>query len=377
MINGRRGGPPIKVPFAIRTSDPVLSAFFGEVRRAIQGLRDSIPQMQNRPRASGGASLQFRVSVRLDGETYKAKVQPGWVRSISPDADAIEPVKDWMPTMGSGPAVPLDDATAPEITVVNGQTVYCRIATTAKGIIEEAPKIEAETTPEAGVHFQPPNAAIEGDLYFPLANITITGSPAVVTIEQIQQGGPIVVVPNLPEIKNIGAKREVFSARIPAGDSYDFRTLEQLEGDGEPIIKELDPGDPEADPPVAAEEEGDTIPFRRIAPKATSPQITITDGGDVIRVEGNGYDQSFGGLVTGLTVADGLVTAFSDAGGADLNLTVETLEWLNNGGVMEFVSYPGNTVHYWRNGLYIGTTDPEDSPEGLIEQTVTKMFETS
>ena len=56
MINGRRGGPPIKVPFAIRTSDPTLSAFFGEERRAIQGLRDSIPQMPNRGSVGGGTA---------------------------------------------------------------------------------------------------------------------------------------------------------------------------------------------------------------------------------------------------------------------------------------------------------------------------------
>ena len=44
------------MPFAIRTSDPTLSAFFGEVRRAIQGLRDSIPQMPNRGSVGGGTA---------------------------------------------------------------------------------------------------------------------------------------------------------------------------------------------------------------------------------------------------------------------------------------------------------------------------------
>lgn len=355
----RKGGNPVKLPFALKTNNSILAAWCSEVRTCLQQLRDRIPTVPVGGGNGGGSPLQFRVSVRLDGVTYKAKVRPGWVRTISPDSEAEDPVKDWMPTMGSGPEVPLDDDTAPEITVTNGQTIYCRIATTAKGIIEAAPKIEAADTPEAGVHFQPPNANEEGDLYFPLANVTITGSPVVVTIEQIQQGGPIVVVPNLPEIKNIGGKREVFSARTPAGDTYDFRTLEQLEGDGEPIIKELDPGDPDADPPVPAAEEGDTIPFRRIAERATSPQIQVKDGGDVIRIEGNEFDQSFGGIIKNLSVTDGLVTGFDEL----------TDGWW---GTIQWIFYPtgGGTPVYidlvFENGLLITVRQDVGSGGGVV-----------
>ena len=64
---------------------------------------------------------------------------------------------------------------------------------------------------------------------------------------------------------------------------------------------------------MAAEEEGDTIPFRRIAPRASSPQITITGTDpDIIRVEGNDFDQSFGGVIKNLSVSDGLVTGFEE-----------------------------------------------------------------
>jgi hypothetical protein len=263
------------------------------------------PLPRQRPITGGSEMLQFKVyEVRYDAaaEAWFCKVRPGYVRTISPDADATEPVKDWMPTVGD-PAVALDADETPEIEIADGQTIYCRVATTTKGIIEAAPKIEAAATPEAGTHFQPPDADVEGDLYFPIADIEIAGDPEVVTITQIQQGGPIVVTPNLPELKNIGGEREVFAGRMAAGDTYDLRTLEQLivEGGAE-IIKPLG----------ESEEEGDTIPFRSIV-KNNSEGVpyTIVGDGDAIEVTLQGADDSytdpFGGSIL---FAGGLVKEF-------------------------------------------------------------------
>jgi hypothetical protein len=300
----RKGANPVKIPFQIKSTDPTLAAWCNEVRTAIRQLEARVPTFApQRPMGGGGGALQFKVyGVRYDAdaEAWKCKVRPGYVRTISPDADATEPVKDWMPTVGSGPAVPLDDATPPEITIANGQTIYCRVATTAKGVIEAAPKIEAAATPEAGTHFQPPDADVEGDLYFPIADIEIAGDPEVVTVTQIQQGGPIVVVPNLPELKNIGEGYEVFAGREASGDTYDFRKLEQLEGSGEPIIRDDDPV-------------GDSIPFRRVAGKPSQAQVTVSGSdADIIVIEGNGFDQNFAGIVKNLNVIDGLVTGYDE-----------------------------------------------------------------
>ena len=259
--------------------------------------------------------LQFKVyGVRYDAtaEVWFCKVRPGYVRTISPDADATEPVKDWMPTVGD-PAVALDAEETPEIEIADGQTIYCRVATTAKGIIVAAPKIEAAATPEAGTHFQPPDADVEGDLYFPIADIEIAGDPEVVTITQIQQGGPIVVVPNLPELKNIGGEREVFKERAAAGDTYDLRTLEQLiVEDGAEIIRPLG----------ESEEEGDTIPFRNIRKNnSESVPYTIVGSGDSVDVTLAGLTGTFtdldegsvvfnGGLATSTTQPPGPVDSF-------------------------------------------------------------------
>jgi hypothetical protein len=300
----RKGSNPVKIPFQIKSTDPTLAAWCNEVRTAIRQLESRMPTM---PQGKATRQpIQFKVyAVRYDAnsEEWKCRVSPGYVRTINPDADATEPVKDWMPTVGSGPAVPLDADTAPEITIADGQTIYCRVATTAKGIIEAAPKIEAAAAPEAGTHFQPPDADVEGDLYFPIADIEIAGDPEVVTITQIQQGGPIVVTPNLPELKNIGGEREVFAGRTAAGDTYDLRTLEQLivEGGAE-IIKPLG----------ESEEEGDTIPFRSIV-KNNSEGVpyTIVGDGDAIEVTLQGADDSytdpFGGSIL---FAGGLVKEF-------------------------------------------------------------------
>jgi hypothetical protein len=359
----RKGANPVKIPFQIKSTDPTLAAWCNEVRTAIRQLEARLPTFApQRPMGGGGAALQFKVyGVRYDSdaEAWKCKVRPGYVRTISPDADATEPVKDWMPTVGSGPAVPLDADTAPEITIANGQTIYCRVATTAKGIIEAAPKIEAAATPEAGVHFQPPDESIEGDLYFPIADIEIAGDPEVVTVTQIQQGGPIVVVPNLPELKNIGGEREVFAGRAAAGDTYDLRTLEQLAGSGEPILRPLG----------ESEEEGDTIPFRRVAGKPSQAQITVSgDDPDIIVIEGNGFEQNFEGIVKNLNVIDGLVTSYEEVSegwwgtrtfrhedyvGASTRTMVETWE----GGILVGLTHSSG---------YISGDGTQDEP-GVIE----------
>jgi hypothetical protein len=305
----RKGSNPVKVPFPIKSKDPTFAAWCNEVRTAIRQLEGRIPTANIGKSVS--SSLQFKIyGIRYDAQAEKwlCKVRPGWVRSRNPDSDATEPIKDWMPTVGD-PAVALDADEPPDIEIADGQTVYCRVTTTAKGIIEEAPTIEAATTPEAGVHFQPPNQETEGDLYFPLCNITIEGDPEVVTLEQIQQGGPIDVVPNLPELKNVGAEREVFKGRESAGDTYDFRTLKQFDGGSaaQPIIK------PEpADPGAAGDLE--VIEFKYITQRGTGAEIKVVDvaAGEGIRIQGNDVDEDLTNVRKfDIVVKDGLVKSFT------------------------------------------------------------------
>jgi hypothetical protein len=295
----------------------------------------SQPSPPNRQINTKSEPLQFKIyGVRYDTEAEKwfCKVRPGWVRSRNPDSDATEPIKDWMPTAGD-PAVALDTEEPPEIEIADGQTVYCRVTTTAKGIIEEAPTVEAAATPEAGVHFQPPNQETEGDLYFPLCNVTIEGDPEVVTLEQIQQGGPIDVVPNLPELKSVGDEREVFKGRVSAGDTYDFRTLKQVEPDpdGLAIIKPEPEDDTEAG-------ELETIDFKFITQKATQPQVQIedVDDGEGIRVKGNDYDTAEAGVRKfTIDIKDGLVTSLTKDASGDGWWGTVGIQFDPNGGTLQ------------------------------------------
>ena len=98
----RKGSNPVKIPFAIKSNDQTFAAWANEVVTAIRQLEARVPTA-NIGRGSAATSSQFKVSIRLDGATYKVKVRPGYVRTINPDSAATEPVKDWMlPRRGQG-----------------------------------------------------------------------------------------------------------------------------------------------------------------------------------------------------------------------------------------------------------------------------------
>jgi hypothetical protein len=282
-------------------------------------------------RRNGGSSSsvpdQFEiVGLRYDTteEVWKCKVSPGWVLCRNPK-EGEDVLKYWMPVDGSD--VPLDaiaedvPAGPPEFVVEAGDVIGIRVTTTEKDIIEEAPIVEIGAEDEESTHSQPPATGVPGEYFYRLAMFEELalpeGSPPEaipeLVVSDIFHEGPLEHSPHLPEHRNIGGKREVCAGRDAASDAYDFRTLEQLDGDGEPVIVPLDPGDPEGDPPVAPEAEGETIKFRRIRPRVSSPQININgDDPDAIEIRGN----SFGASETNIrncdiSVSDGLVTSLT------------------------------------------------------------------
>jgi hypothetical protein len=122
-------------------------------------------------------------------------------------------------------------------------------------------------------------------------------------------------LPNqLVEIANIGGKREIYKGYSPGpDDKHEVRSLEQIEGKGIAIIKDLDAGDAEADPPVPAEEEGDTIPFRRINHgEREQIDVRLDSAGGTIVVEGNGLIATYADLFGGqIAFDDGLATSIT------------------------------------------------------------------
>lgn len=244
----------------------------------------------------------------------KAYVTAGYVRNINPDAAADSPIIDWMPTLNG---VPLSNDPPPEITVEAGQVLYCEVKTDPKGLIIETPTIILGEPQETGTHYQPPQKTpLNGSLRYPIAEFESFGDELVAI--QKQQGGPIVVQPNLWEGRNIGGHREWYKERQNAGDYYEFRTVEQLdidiEQEGLTPVAVLQPM------PDGGEE--DTIKVRFLTQKPDGEydpddpgegkaQIKVleTDGGAGVIIRGN--DQKFnltGAFLTSLPVSDGLVT---------------------------------------------------------------------
>jgi hypothetical protein len=107
-------------------------------------------------------------------------------------------------------------------------------------------------------------------------------------------------------------------------DKHQLRTLAQIQGRGEDIIKPLadavegtpDSVDPDTGqiipgtPSVPAEEEGDSIKFKRIDGRASQRQIeVVTVDEEIVEVRGNdvfgSFTDAFGGRID---VVDGLVT---------------------------------------------------------------------
>ena len=237
-----------------------------------------------------------------------AIVANGLVRCMNPKANA-QVVTDWVPTIGG---VPINSTPAPEIAVSAGQVLYCEVKTSTKGIVLETPRMIVADPNDTGTHYQPPQRdPVEGTVRYPVASFEQQGSTLAVT--QLQQGGPIVVQPNLWEGTNVGGFRELLKGRDNSADTYDFRTLEQLAEDSQeglspvPILK-----------PEPEGGEGDSIPVRFLTQKPDSSddeaqiKVQSTDGGAGIIIRGNGFDSEISkSFVAEQKTRDGLVVSLT------------------------------------------------------------------
>ena len=201
--------------------------------------------------------------------------------------------------------------------------VYLRVKTTADGMPdfgqEDGPvTIEAFDSEQKSVHHvrpSPSGGEEEGDYYFLLLETESNGATTPAPRAKRRITGNREMPNQLIEITNIGGKRELYQGYLVGpDDKHELRTIEQLESRGEPVIKPLGEGDAEATPPVPPEEEGETIKWKTIAERATSPQIRVAtkENGDAIVIEGNGENGGTGGFATLVTYEDGLWTSVID-----------------------------------------------------------------
>lgn len=348
------------------------------VEDSIRRLID-IPTPPVRPLAGGRSQLPpFWTAISRvpdsDPAEYQVTVELGYLtyQNAGAEDSTLGPVGYIVPKIAT---VSMEDPAVQPIALPDVVSyVYLRVKTDADGVPKfdgSSVTVEAFDTAKDSIHHvrpYPGGTPVEGDYYFLLLETESNGgTPAAPVVKRRITGNQHM--PNqLIEIENVGGEIEIYKAYAPGtADKHQFRTLEQLAGTGKPIIKPEDPAD-------------DTIKFRGIKKNASANQIQVNAaaGDDEIEIRGNSFNQNFSGVVKNLNVIDGLVADYDEiSGGGNLNLTVNELTWLNDGGVMNYVSFYSGTVHYWRDGIYIGTTDPADAPAGLIEQTVTRMIESS
>jgi hypothetical protein len=389
----------INLPGRVIKGQAVSASWANSIREAIARLaRNDIPQGRT-PREQR-SQVPFRVSgITMNAdEEYTVAVYPGYVVGSNPAVGADPVFVYHMPEIDG---VPLDAEETPELAVEKDKTVYLLVTTNDKDIIQSV-EIVLDDPDKAGLHHHPPPNATVGEYYYPLADIEEVeipdppeGSPStrLVVTNRRQLPSPFIHRQLLVELRNKGTDdggRPIFSENT--GDIYDLRSLKQLEG-GVPCIKPLDEAvpplvdednnlvlDPETGEPVEegrpAEEEGDTIKFKAFRVQTGVP-CEFDDQEDINELKFTGATGAVDNAFINIATVNGLVTLIADGdgvGGKNLNLTVETLDYfLGSGDVMVFLAFGSPVVHYWRDGLYIGTTDPEDAPDGLISQTVTQM----
>jgi len=331
----RKGANPVKIPFAIKSTDRTFAAWANETRTAIRQLEARIPTANLGGRAGGGASAPLFGSISRvpdsDPAEYQARFTLGYLTYQNANAtEAEQGVTGYIvPKIRNtdGEWISMDEVAPVVIPAVPlpalASWVYLRVKTTADGMPdfeqEDGPvTIEAFDSEQKSIHHvrpSPSGGEEEGDYYFLLLETESNGATTPAPRAKRRITGNREMPNQLIEIANIGGKRELYQGYLVGpDDKHELRTIEQLESRGEPVIKPLGEGDAEATPPVPPEEEGETIKWKTIAERATSPQIRVAtkENGDAIVIEGNGENGGTGGFATLVTYEDGLWTSVID-----------------------------------------------------------------
>ena len=249
-------------------------------------------------------------------------------------------------------AAPDDDPPGPAPLVplpAPASWVYLRVKTDADGVIkfsEDEPPvtIEAFDSEQKSIHHvrpSPSGGEEEGDYFDLLLQTVADESDPPKPVVKTRITGNRYLPNQLVEIANIGGKREWYQGYLPGpDDKHQFRSAEQImpgeEGgdagyEAVEIIKPLDEGEDAVDPivdengtiitpgtpAVPPEEEGDTIPWRFLAPGKESNrreiQVVASAGGGGVVIRGNDYHAELVDAErVGIKVVDGLVTLLQD-----------------------------------------------------------------
>ena len=424
----RKGSNPVKIPFAIKSSDKTFAAWANETRTAIQQLEARMPTANVGRGPAAGNKPPFWCAIsrvpQSEPAEYQVTVTLGYLayQSNTPAAQASElGTTGWIVPTIAGVSMESADVEPIPLPAVESW-VYLRVKTDVDGFPKPFSQedgsfvtIEAFNQEQKSIHhirLSPESDEEEGDYFFLILKTKADESDPPRTIPERRITGNREMPNQLIEILNLGeesegGRQEIYKGYDIALDKHDVRAVLQQQTPGVPIIEPLDPGKDavppklndegvvitEGEPAIPPEEPGDYIRWRTIADRSSEgsgadPQIIVeemeNDEEDetgrkrkFVKVRGNTVNESHSDVgLFDIDIVDGLVSRFAPAvqTGKNLNLTINAKDY-NSTGTINQPSEPPYAVAvlYWRNGLYVGNVNPADAPAQLDEHTVTLL----
>jgi len=332
----------------------------GQVRESANGTTLSvIPKGSNQPGKDTLPPFHVRLGVnRGESPTYYVTITDGYVNERIPGGEDDALSTHFPENIKDGD----NRATFP---VSAGEQVSLIVEVDEHGAItasgaEAAVRVEVESVNPTSTHYEPKigdaSTGIAGIYHYQLAIIEAPevegGSP---TVKRVLSGSHISHFRELPKIVN-----------LPEGSTANVGR----------IIKEYD-------------KPSNQYRFRSIA--KGDGQLRVDESGDNVTVRGNGkdfvlrYQVEGSSAVDAATFEDGLCTDEGSVtipipalgSGDNLIVTVREIIYSIDSGTaaMTFTSSSILSHHYWLNGLYVGTTEPdygEATPEAFEVTTMTQ-----
>jgi hypothetical protein len=192
--------------------------------------------------------------------------------------------------------------------ISEGQAVYVQVQVEDNGTIEFDPIVLVAEDELEGEHFRPE--------VFDFGGNAGTHNYKIAKFEMVNEKPRLKLFCAGDNVDHYDERVGMINVKVEeAGDFYNigktyesgddkihFRSLQQLDDDGEPIIKAGEESAPELD----------SIQFRRIKDKGSDAQIHVRDSGNAIMIEGNGVTDSITAAnKVSVSVVDGLVTELS------------------------------------------------------------------
>jgi len=330
----RNGDVPIRKIPLVKAGEAIRARHTNAMARAINELNQRRPITKDAKQQKTQLAFQPFLRVAEESESeYEISFYDGYV------IERIVPVQTTDQIKAHFPTGIYDEDLQQSVwhQIQSGECAYVKLQVSITGQITGKPEIFIGAEDAAQTHYYPEvgdYAGAVGEHLYKICKFEIDEfNQPVVTLYQVGDDGDHyaerVTMKNLES--GSGSVRKILKDYEPDTDIVNFRTLSQLAGSGEELIKDGDT---------------DSIEFRRIKERDTSPQVTVNDDGDAISIEGNGVD----GDNAAVTVVDGLVTVVKEIAAGGLWATIT---WT----FMDEVGSDGNQLEAtFQAGLLTGLT---------------------